>query len=143
MTPEARSPAGSLRTGVAQAVLSEIALLLENLAATGQAGAIDLRSLPLTEADRAELEEHLGRGEVEARLAVVGASEVWETAYAGVWWIRHLGAEGEIASETIAVTRVPEILMTHPADVEAAAARLQELIMLRRESAIGEETGNG
>ena len=143
MTPEARSPARSLRTGVARAVLSEIALLLENLAATGQAGAIDLRSLPLTEADRAELEEHLGRGEVEARLAVVGASEVWETAYAGVWWIRHLGAEGEIASETIAVTRVPEILMTHPADVEAAAARLQELIMLRRESAIGEETGNG
>jgi hydrogenase-1 operon protein HyaF len=113
-------------TGMALSVLAEISRMLENLAASGQPGFIDLRSLPLSDADRAQLEELLGRGEVQLELDLAGASEVWETAYSGVWWIRHRGAGGKIATEEIAVCRIPELLLSHPADIEAAAGRLRQ-----------------
>lgn len=112
-------------TGMAMSVLAEVGRLLEALAESGEEGAIDLRSLPLTDADRAELEERLGRGEVRAELDLAGESEVWETTYPGAWWIRHRGAGGKIATEEIAVCRIPEILITHPVDIEAAAARIR------------------
>ena len=113
-------------TGMAWSILAEIGQLLEALSAHGEAGSIDLRSLPMTDADREQLEQLLGRGEVQADLDLAGASEVWETSYAGVWWIRHKGAGDKIASEEIAVTTVPEILITHPVDIEAAATRLKD-----------------
>lgn len=113
-------------TGMAMSVLTEIHQMLEALAESGQAGSIDLRSLPLSDADRAELEQALGRGEVQASMDLAGESEVWETTYPGVWWIRHKGAGGKIATEEISVCRIPEILKTHPVDIEAAAARLKQ-----------------
>ena len=113
-------------TGMALSVLAEIHQRLALLAQSGQTGSIDLRSLPLSDADRVELEEVLGRGEVQAQLDLAGESEVWETTYPGVWWIRHRGAGGKIATEEISVCRIPEILMTHPVDIEAAAARLKQ-----------------
>jgi len=113
-------------TGMALSVLAEISRMLENLAASGEPGFIDLRSLPLSEADRAQLEDLLGRGEVQLELDLAGTSEVWETAYSGVWWIRHRGAGGKIATEEISVCRIPEILITHPVDIEAAASRLRQ-----------------
>ncbi|HLF31935.1 MAG TPA: hydrogenase expression/formation C-terminal domain-containing protein [Xanthomonadales bacterium] len=112
-------------TGMAYSILSEIAQRLQLLAERNETSAIDLRSLPMTQADRDQLEAMLGRGEVSARLEIAGPSEVWETAYAGVWWIRHMGAGGRIATEEIAVTRSPEILLTHPQDVTAAALRIR------------------
>ena len=118
-----------MRTGMARSVLAEVARLLESLASHGETGAIDMRSLPLTEADRAELEQLLERGEVQAQLEVAGASEVWETNYPGVWWIRHRGAGEKISSEEIAVCPVPEILVSHPDDIEAAAKRIQHDIL--------------
>ncbi len=111
-------------TGLAEALVFEIADLLQTFAATGKDAAIDLRGLPMTEADREALAERLGKGEVHATVHVAGRSEVWETAYSGVWWVRHLGAEGQIAAEEIAVTLVPQFLVSHPDDVHEAAQRL-------------------
>ena len=126
-------------TGMAWSILTEIRQLLDALNEKGTVGSIDLRSLPMTDADREQLENLLGRGEVHAELDLApgenipvpesirdlaGTSEVWETAFAGVWWIRHKGAADKIACEEIAVTAIPEILITHPVDIEAAAARL-------------------
>jgi len=113
-------------TGMALPVLAEIGRMLENLAASGEPGFIDLRSLPLSDADRGQLEALLGRGEVQLELELAGVSEVWETAYSGVWWIRHRGAGGKIATEEISVCRIPEILISHPVDIEAAAGRLRQ-----------------
>jgi hydrogenase-1 operon protein HyaF len=113
-------------TGMALSVLAEVGRMLETLAETGQAGSIDLRSLPLTDADRLELEELLGSGEVRAEMELAGASEVWETSYPGAWWIRHRGAGGKIATEEIAVCPVPEILITHPVDIQAASRKLRQ-----------------
>jgi hydrogenase-1 operon protein HyaF len=114
-----------MRTGLAQSVLGEIAERLAALASTGETAAIDLRSLPLTSADRAELEDTLGRGDVTARLTVAGTSELWETRYSGVWWVRHSGADDKVAAERIEIAAVPEILLAHDADIAAACARLR------------------
>ena len=65
---------------MAQSVLREIAQHLSVLAAEGETEAMDLHSLPMTAADRGELEDSLGRGEVEAILNVAGTSVVWELA---------------------------------------------------------------
>jgi len=111
-------------SGMTDAILMEIAELLERLIDEGINGAIDLRSLPMSDADRAALEDRLGHGEVTATLDVAGPTEVIETAYPGVWWVRHLDGRGRVASEQIAVTRVPDILISPPDDIRAAAARL-------------------
>ena len=124
MTPQRR-----LRwTPLAWAVLGEVLRLLETLADGGAGGTIDLRSLPLTQADRSELESLLGRGEVRAELDLAGRSEIWETAYPGAWWIRHLGAGDRVAAELIAVCAVPDLFAAHPVDVRAGTRRLSRLL---------------
>jgi hydrogenase-1 operon protein HyaF len=113
-------------TGLAQAVLPEIAHLLSRLANSGESAQIDLKSLPMNDADRSALSQRLGRGEVFANLDVAGTTEVWETSYSGVWWIRHLGADGSIASEQISISRVPDILLAQSTDIHSAAERLKD-----------------
>jgi len=115
-------------TGMARSVLAEVARMLDALANGGRSDAIDLRSLPLTDADRAELRELLGEGEVRVELDIAGRSTVHETAYAGAWWVRHYGAGDKVASEEIAICPVPEILKSPEADVRAAASRLQRAL---------------
>lgn len=115
----------ALNTGMAWSVLSEIGTQLGRLAELGENASIDLRSLPLTDADRTQLEDLLGQGEVSASLDLMGRSEIRETGFSGVWWIRHMGAGGTVSSEEIAITTVPEILQSHPADIDASARRLQ------------------
>jgi hydrogenase-1 operon protein HyaF len=113
---------------MAFAVLAEIGRLLAALAESGATGGIDLRSLPLTAADRDQLEDLLGRGEVRAELDLAGPSEVWETTFPGAWWVRHLGADGRVATEVIAICPVPGILAAHPADIRAGAQRLSRYL---------------
>lgn len=126
MKRDASAPCQTMmNTGMAWSVINEISTLLDRLASQGETSSIDLRSLPLTDADRAQLEELLGRGEVRASLDLMGGSEVWETSLAGVWWVRHEGAGGQVSSEEIAITQIPEILRAHPADIEASAAQLR------------------
>lgn len=111
-------------TGLTLPVLREIATLLKNFVETGECGAIDLRSLPMSDIDRNELETALGHGEIHANLMVAGQSEVWETFYSGVWWLRHFGASHEVASETILITEVPDILKSDMNDIKRAFVRL-------------------
>jgi HupH hydrogenase expression protein, C-terminal conserved region len=119
-------PLPDYRTGMAQSLFSEIADHLCQLAVCGERSAIDLSSLPLTPADLTELEALLGRGEVEVELNVAGRSEIWETGYSGVWWVRHRGDGGKIASQSIEITACPKILMTDTDDIAAAAVRMAE-----------------
>ncbi len=116
------------RTGMSDAILREIEQVLAHFVETGESGAINLRAMPMTDADRGELEDKLGQGEVSVILTVAGTSEIWETAISGVWWVRHRGEGGRIVSEEIVVTRVPEILTTHPDDAREGLVRLQALL---------------
>ena len=46
-------------------------------------------------------------------LKVAGTSEIWETRYAGVWWVRHFGAGDKIAAERIEIAAIPQIFVPH------------------------------
>jgi len=122
-------------SGNADALLYEIADLLACLVEQGRPGAIDLRSLPLTPADRAYLSAQLGEGEVRAEVQALGTSEVRETSYRGVWWITHRDATGELCAELIEVTPLPAILATDAGEMADALERLQA----RLSAATGDE----
>jgi hydrogenase-1 operon protein HyaF len=127
------SPTGA---GLVEAVLQELAMQLEALAGDASfSDAIDLHSLPLDDNAREQLRQRLGRGEVEARLDLAGPSSVVETAYAGLWWVRHADADGRTVFEQIVVARVPPLLLAHGDDIAAAAQRLGAELTGRLESA--------
>ena len=114
-----------------RALLVELETLLQDLVEQGREGSIDLRSLPLSPGDLAFLEQHLGRGEVEAEVTALGPSRVHETAIHGVWWVRHYNGNDEIMAEFLEITHCPDIIRAHPADVrdslEELRAKLVEL----------------
>ncbi|MGO9484815.1 MAG: hydrogenase expression/formation C-terminal domain-containing protein [Rhodomicrobium sp.] len=117
------------KSGVVDAVVREIAAMMERLLETGEPGIVDLRSSPMTDLHRFELAEKLGDGEVRAIVNAGGASTVFETKFAGVWWVRHENTEGRILSERIIVARAPGVLLAHPSDISAARTRLNKLLV--------------
>jgi hydrogenase-1 operon protein HyaF len=112
------------RPALAQALGREIAERLSELAAGGEPAVIDLRSLPMDDADRQALDALLGEGEVRATVQADGRSEVVETRFPGVWRVRHYDARDALRIETVEITPAPEILRADPADMRAAAAAL-------------------
>jgi hydrogenase-1 operon protein HyaF len=116
--------AGGLGGGVA-AILCELVSLLERLVEGDTAGAIDLRSLPMSPADRAELQRVLGEGEVQATVNAQGLSKVRETRVSGVWWVEHFDQQGDLTAELIEVGRVPAILTSASDEIAASARHLR------------------
>jgi hydrogenase-1 operon protein HyaF len=125
-------PAGAAEGlgGGVTAVLHEIVTLLERLATVGEPAAIDLRSLPMSPQDRAELQRVLGEGEVQATLNAEGISRIHETRVPGVWWVEHRDRQGELIAELIEVTRVPEILASASKEIAAGARALRAQITM-------------
>lgn len=131
------APIVSTGSDVARAVLREVARLLDALARDPMLDeTVDLHSLPLSEPDRDGLRQRLGRGEVEAAFNLAGSTRVTETAYAGVWWVRHADADDRSVLEQIVVARVPALLLAHPDDIATASHRLAAEL----ETPIPEET---
>jgi hydrogenase-1 operon protein HyaF len=114
------------RTGNAKALLRELLRLLEELAASGEGGSIDLRSVPLTDADQEELRAVLGAGAIDARIDALGESRVRETRFPGIWWVTHCNDGGETVAELIEVCDVPDILRAPRKDVADAATLLRQ-----------------
>jgi hydrogenase-1 operon protein HyaF len=127
---ESPAVAGGLGGGI-DAILSELVSLLERLADGNSPGAIDLRSLPMSPQDRAELQRVLGDGEVQATVNARGLSKVRETRVSGVWWIEHFDLQGESVAEFIDVSRVPEILASASDEIAADARDLRARIASR------------
>jgi hypothetical protein len=124
------APPAGLGRGVA-ALLTELASLLDRLAETQVAGAIDLLSLPMSPQDRSELERVLGEGEVRATIQTEGISILRETRMSGVWWVEHRDAAGGLEAELLEVAQVPAILASAPDEIAAAARALREHPSLR------------
>jgi hydrogenase-1 operon protein HyaF len=108
------------------ALLAEIAGLMENLAARNISGSIDLLGLPLSAACLALLEQRLGTGEITATLTAAGSSEIRETSFSGVWWSSHSDETGRIVAMLIDVALVPELLKADIDDVRLSHRRLLE-----------------
>jgi hydrogenase-1 operon protein HyaF len=104
--------------GNIRALLTEIAARLEKLAHDGTTGMIDLNSLPFAPGEYEQLRQTLGQGEVSAHIEAIGASEITETRYSGVWWVTHYNVEGDIVADSIEITAIPEILKSQPEDIK-------------------------
>lgn len=115
-------------TGMAHALLREIADHLAALDGSGTEAAIDLSSLPMNSTDIDELKALLGRGEVEVGVETVGRSEFYETTYTGVWWASHYGDDGTKLTERIEITAVPAMIKSHPDDIRNAHRRLRDTL---------------
>lgn len=111
---------------LADALLAEIAGLLETLITENLPGAIDLLGLPLPASCIALCKQKLGQGEVTATLTASGKSEFYETRFPGVWWSSHADETGRIAALLIEVTAMPEILLAKRADMQGGHRRLLE-----------------
>ncbi len=121
-----RSLAGDgYSVGSIRALLAEIAARLENLVQTGESGMIDLNSLPFAPGEYEQLRQTLGQGEVSARIEAIGASEIIETRYPGVWWVTHYNVEGDIVADMLEIASIPEIIKSQPSDVLAGLAGLR------------------
>ncbi|MFO8004225.1 hydrogenase expression/formation protein [Thioalkalivibrio sp.] len=120
-------PAGSEPTGMAEALLREVADHLLTVAQGGERQVVELGNLPLSEGDLRLLEERLGRGEVEAKISASGLTEVYETAFHGVWWVKYFDNGDRPAAQQLEIGTVPMILEAHPEDIQASAERFSQL----------------
>ena len=116
--------------GAIAAILSELATLLDRLLDAEVPGTIDLRSLPMSPLDRAELVRVLGQGEVQSTVNAEGLSMLRETGVSGVWWIEHFDPRGELIAELLEVTRVPQLLASASDEIAAGARALREQIAM-------------
>jgi len=105
-------------------LLNEVKHALEKLIETGEQTIIDLRSIPLAPGEEDKILDTLGRGEVVAKLDVLGSSEIFETQYAGVWVVTHYNNDNNIISRFIEVTTMPNILCSQTEDIMAAFSRI-------------------
>ncbi|HWX29461.1 MAG TPA: hydrogenase expression/formation C-terminal domain-containing protein [Steroidobacteraceae bacterium] len=114
--------------GVVAAILTELVTLLERFVNGESAAAIDLRSLPVSPQDRAELQRVLGEGEVQARANAAGLSRIREARVSGIWWVEQYDQGGKLVAELIEVGRVPGIHSGEPAEITAGARALRAQI---------------
>ncbi|MGE5087718.1 MAG: hydrogenase expression/formation protein [Candidatus Levyibacteriota bacterium] len=116
------------KTGVVPALLGELDDALQSLLDRGTRHVIDLSTMPMSAADRLALEQALGTGELTMELSALGRSQIRETSFPGVWWVRHDDPQGRTLAEHIEVAPVPEIVRAHGSDIERGRARLGTLI---------------
>lgn len=122
------TPSGSEPTGMAEALLHEIAAHLLTVARGGERQIVELGNLPLSEGDFQVLEDKLGRGEVSAEISASGRTEVHETAFPGLWWVKYYNAGDQPAAQQLEIGTVPMIFEAHPEDIQASAERFSKLL---------------
>jgi hydrogenase-1 operon protein HyaF len=113
-------------TAGVRALLTEISTMLSALITEEKTDSIDLRSLPLLPAEHAAIKTILGAGEITANFYSMGASTIYETALAGVWWVNHCNEDGDQIADIIEISRIPEILKSQPEDIEVALTVLEQ-----------------
>lgn len=123
--------------GNGRAVLHEIVNLLQQLLKKDEPSHIDLRALPLGQADIELLVDVLGEGDGYVELFDYGITRIRQTGISGVWWVVHMDDEEQVISELIEINYTPEALIATVEDVkegrEALRARLFEVDMAHKQ----------
>ena len=109
-----------------RALLTQISSMLSTLIHDDIIDSIDLHSLPLLPGEHEAIKTILGQGEVNANFNSLGATSIYETALAGVWWVTHNNENDDCIAETIEITTIPAILESQHNDIENAHTALQE-----------------
>jgi hypothetical protein len=107
-------------------ILHQLVEMHKTLISTGQSNILDLRHEPLELDEIAALKDLLGQGEINANLTALGSTNISETSISGVWWVTYYNPDGKVMSEFIEITTCPEMLKTHPQDLELAQVKLQD-----------------
>jgi len=113
-------------TGNLVPLLHEIRHALTRWLEQGEEHVIDLRSIPLAPGEEDRLLEQLGEGEVNARLSILGPSDIIETRYPGAWLITHYNENENIIGRFLEVCEVPGILKSQADDIRAGLERLED-----------------
>jgi len=113
-------------TGNLIPLLHEIRHALTRWLEHGEEHVIDLRSIPLAPGEEDRLIEQLGAGEVNARLSILGPSDIIETRYPGAWLITHYNENESIIGRFIEVCEVPGILKSQADDIRAGLEHLED-----------------
>ena len=114
MNPDVSAPCQtSMNTGMAWSILTEIRTLLSRLAETGDSAAIDLRSLPLTTADR-----------VRRFMLLKPAGQVNETEVARAMYITRRTLARRLEHEGTGYRQIREKLLAELAARHLADSRL-------------------
>lgn len=108
-----------------RALLRELMAKLEKLLADGSQSHMDLRGLPLPNGGLEALRTWLGSGEIDATVTALGVTNIRETAFAGVWWVRHAKAAGDVFSEHLEITQSPALLAADLVEVRQAVDELR------------------
>ncbi len=116
------------QTGMLLALLRELDEALRALIMEETCHVVDLSTLPLSTTDRTMLNSVLGEGEMCIDLEALGRSQIRESSFPGVWWVRHEGPDGKLLADHIEVTYIPEIVPAHASDVLKGQVRLAERI---------------
>ena len=124
--PQFNIHVGTELTWNVKPILHEIRHALEKLLSSGESSIIDLRSIPLAPGEEETIINTLGRGEVHARLDVLGPSVIYETQYTGVWLVTHYNDNDSIVSRFIEVTDMPDVLKSQAEDMEHALDELTD-----------------
>ena len=109
-------------------LLYEVGHALEKFQRCSQTTTIDLRRIPMTQADEQEFEAFLGEGEVNIEIETLGQTKVRETKFPGVWHIVHYNADDEIMGKFITVAAVPDLVLTQPEDAARGLRALNQQI---------------
>ena len=130
---------GNELTWNVQPILHEIRHALEELLSSGKTSIIDLRTIPLAPGEEEVILNTLGKGEVHARLDVLGPSEIYETRYSGVWLITHFNENDSVVSRFIEITELPDILKSQHEEMSIALQKLTEELSIE-DTQINSET---
>ncbi len=112
----------------AQPVLAEIADRVPRHRPGDRNHVFNFTLLPMSDTDRAYLQQMLGNGPIHAESRGYGACEVWATGVAGVWVVQYFNAMGTIILDTLEVGGVPDALLAASQDIEDSADRLHEIL---------------
>lgn len=128
MSTGSQVPTDPLEAPLVLALLHELESRLEALTARGETGQIDLMRVPLPSGALEALRTWLGSGEIEASVKALGLTTIWETRFAGVWWIRHAKLSGETLTEQLEIALSPALLSGDARDLPAAVQDLRERV---------------
>lgn len=106
-------------------VLHELRHALKLLCGSGEPTIIDLTALPFGPGDEERLLHILGTGEVNASVNAIGATQIRETAFSGIWIVEHRSVEDIRVAFHVEVADVPFLLRAPREDLEAASRRLE------------------
>lgn len=89
---------------------------------------VNLTLLPHTEEDLTWLDAALGEGAVTILSRGYGNCRITATALANVWRVQFFNSMDTLILDTFEVTRIPEVALAAPEDLEDSAERLREVL---------------